>query len=80
MKSKMQLKINELEMALGLTPTLNIHIDEILSHPLELNSSFDSSLYIGDNLAYLRSFAETTPNIIDLCYIDPPYNTGNKFI
>ena len=38
-------------------------------------------LYIGDNLKYLtnQDFINQYQNNIDFIYIDPPYNTGNKF-
>lgn len=32
----------------------------------------------GDNLASLKLLEKTHKNKIDLIYIDPPYNTGNK--
>ena len=32
----------------------------------------------GDNLASLKLVQKTHKNSIDLIYIDPPYNTGNK--
>ncbi|WP_316045132.1 site-specific DNA-methyltransferase [Klebsiella quasipneumoniae] len=42
--------------------------------------STSSSIYIGDNLTYLQGLSKTSPKTIDFCYIDPPYNTGNKII
>lgn len=63
-------------------------IDEILdTHTSVLNE--DESLFIdnggemnflieGDNLASLRLLEKTHKGRIDLIYIDPPYNTGNK--
>jgi len=40
----------------------------------------DSSFFIGDNLSHLTTLANTFRETVDLCYIDPPYNTGNKFL
>ena len=33
--------------------------------------------FVGDNLHILQN--EINPNICDLIYIDPPYNTGRNF-
>ncbi|MGI4846708.1 MAG: site-specific DNA-methyltransferase [Janthinobacterium lividum] len=38
------------------------------------------SLYKGENLDVLDSMLETCSSTIDFVYIDPPYNTGQKFI
>ena len=63
-------------------------IDEVLdTHTPVLTE--DKDLYIdnggqmnflieGDNLASLKLLEKTHKNKIDLIYIDPPYNTGNK--
>ena len=63
-------------------------IDEVLdTHTPVLTE--DKDLYIdnggqmnflieGDNLASLKLLERTHKNKIDLIYIDPPYNTGNK--
>lgn len=48
------------------------HIDEAISH--------ESSLFVGDNLYSLELLFKTYPSCIDLCYIDPPYNTGSSFL
>lgn len=40
----------------------------------------DAVIYSGDNLISLRKLLLNGPEIIDLCYIDPPYNTGSNFI
>ncbi|MDD5717115.1 MAG: site-specific DNA-methyltransferase [Sulfuricurvum sp.] len=40
----------------------------------------DCQLYCGDNLILLYQLLDTYESKIDLCYIDPPYNTKNKFI
>ncbi|WP_233978772.1 MULTISPECIES: site-specific DNA-methyltransferase [Pectobacterium] len=40
----------------------------------------DSSLLVGDNLSHLMKLASSFREMVDLCYIDPPYNTGSKFL
>lgn len=63
-------------------------IDEILESNLPVLTE-DESLFIdnggqmnflieGDNLASLKLLEKTHKGKIDLIYIDPPYNTGNK--
>lgn len=47
---------------------------------LNLDDLPDSTLIVGDNLYSLANLAFSTKNIIDLCYIDPPYNTGSNFL
>ncbi|MCJ8145942.1 MULTISPECIES: site-specific DNA-methyltransferase [Acinetobacter] len=37
-------------------------------------------LFAGDNLTSLKKLVMIEPGIVDLCYIDPPYNTGSNFI
>lgn len=43
-------------------------------------NSTDSVLIKGDNLISLQAICESQGRQISLCYIDPPYNTRNKFI
>lgn len=38
----------------------------------------NKTIAIGDNLLYLKKLSEDNQNF-DVIYIDPPYNTGNKF-
>ncbi|QIO05017.1 site-specific DNA-methyltransferase [Acinetobacter shaoyimingii] len=40
----------------------------------------DVALFSGDNLTSLKKLLMTEPGIVDLCYIDPPYNTCSNFI
>lgn len=40
----------------------------------------DATLFLGDNLISLKKLFLNGPEIVDLCYIDPPYNTGSNFI
>lgn len=37
-------------------------------------------LLVGDNLTYLEFLATNNEPLIDFIYIDPPYNTGSKFL
>ncbi|HDX8574977.1 site-specific DNA-methyltransferase [Klebsiella oxytoca] len=71
-------EINKLSRELGLLSNYEIKIDELKN--LSPLGSTSSSIYIGDNLTYLQEFSKTSPETIDFCYIDPPYNTGNKII
>jgi len=41
----------------------------------EPSSRYSADIYYGDNLHILESFP---PNMFDLIYIDPPFNTGKK--
>lgn len=45
-------------------------------------TTYDASctLYRGDNDQVLKKLVDFTDNVFDFCYIDPPYNTKNKFI
>ena len=74
--------INHLESLLQLKTQIDL---QLTSTPksiqrIDPGSLPDSSLFVGDNLTYLMSFAHSSRGIVDLCYIDPPYNTGSKFI
>lgn len=40
----------------------------------------DVVVFTGDNLNSLKKLLKNGSEIIDLCYIDPPYNTGSNFI
>lgn len=75
-------KISKLEKLLGLPSQINRTFDTIPTFPNRLIPTrlADSSLFIGDNFTFLMHFAQTSSDIIDFCYIDPPYNTGSKFL
>ncbi|AHK16488.1 site-specific DNA-methyltransferase [Thalassolituus oleivorans] len=82
MLSTIDLEIKRLERELGINVQKNL--------PLECNNTgpkackhwtrADTTLFVGDNLSYLANFVLHSCEIIDLCYIDPPYNTGSKFL
>ena len=47
--------------------------------PLQIDNGGEMNFLLeGDNLAALRLLEKTHRGRIDLIYIDPPYNTGNK--
>ncbi|MGB5981999.1 MAG: site-specific DNA-methyltransferase [Nonlabens sp.] len=53
--------------------------DNVSSSAVENGSSYPNHILIeGDNLHALTALTFTHENKIDLIYIDPPYNTGNK--
>lgn len=74
--------INNLENDLHLRCQSDLLLGSVSVSPqrVALSSLCDSTVFIGDNLAYLMQFACTSAGIVDLCYIDPPYNTGSKFL
>ncbi len=55
------------------TPVLTGEPELLIDHGGEMNFLLE-----GDNLAALRLLGKTHWGRIDLIYIDPPYNTGNK--
>ena len=55
------------------TPVLTEETDLLIDNGGEMNFLLE-----GDNLAALRLLEKTHRGRIDLIYIDPPYNTGNK--
>jgi len=55
------------------TPVLTEEPELLIDHGGEMNFLLE-----GDNLAALRLLEKTHRGRIDLIYIDPPYNTGNK--
>ena len=55
------------------TPVLTEDADLFIDHGGQMNFLLE-----GDNLAALKLLEKTHRGKIDLIYIDPPYNTGNK--
>lgn len=55
------------------TPVLTEEAELLIDNGGEMNFLLE-----GDNLAALRLLEKTHRGRIDLIYIDPPYNTGNK--
>lgn len=54
--------------------------NKIQSKIAQTIENHDCQLFCGDNLELLNHLTLTYDNQINLCYIDPPYNTKNKFI
>lgn len=82
MIDKVASKISRVEKKLGLIqskliPTLSKDQVERICSDWQSNNA---TLFIGDNLAYLQALAESGQGFIDICYIDPPYNTGSKML
>lgn len=73
---------NKIATSLGLIGQLSLSLDESKSSPrIPLNfQKVDCSLIRGDNLDALVLLSQLDTTFVDLCYIDPPYNTKNKFI
>lgn len=71
--------INTLSTSLGLGRCLQQEdiFDEqsYLVNPLD-----DCTLFKGNNLSYLLKMASSQYSTVNLCYIDPPYNTGSSFL
>lgn len=81
MTSIIDLKISRLEKSLNLETQCNLSLDEKDAHSALLDwSQADTTLFVGDNLPYLKEMALRSPGVVDMCYIDPPYNTGSKFL
>jgi len=76
-------KINILSTNLGLGRCLQqkdifdeqSYLDSTLANPLD-----DCTLFKGNNLNYLLKMASSQCSTVNLCYIDPPYNTGSSFL
>ena len=81
MLSIIDLKIRELVKSLGLEAQHHILFSEREICDVGLHwRQTDTTLFVGDNLPYLNEIALRSPRIVDFCYIDPPYNTGSKFL
>lgn len=82
MLSKIDLQISNLENELGLQTAKyeSCEGNEELHNIYQSWTNTDTTLFVGDNLVYLKELATHSPEIVDMCYIDPPYNTGSKFL
>lgn len=47
---------------------------------VDFEAANSCTLYIGDNLTNLSKVSKRLVGQVGFCYIDPPYNTGSKFI
>lgn len=70
--------VNRLSRLLGL-PDFQPSIFSHAESATELDSD-DCLLLKGDNLVALQMLSKSHSSQVDFCYIDPPYNTGSKFI
>lgn len=79
--SPVHLHIKQLIQSMGL-PSLECTapIPENTPGVIEASELPDVALFTGDNLGHLIKYAQSSPGIFDLCYIDPPYNTSSKFL
>lgn len=75
-------KINELCNLLGLPNQGELFVGEVcnISDYSAGWKENDITLFKGENLIHLKGLAAQSPRTIDFCYIDPPYNTGSKFL
>lgn len=82
MLSTIDLKINKLQKELG----LEVQQCSSFEHTEKFHEACqgwvnaDTTLFIGENLIYLKELSFMFPAVVDMCYIDPPYNTGSKFL
>lgn len=82
MSTLTNIKISQLAKSMG----LDVESDALINRGSAYyanNFSLDQSntqLFIGDNLVHLQGLALHSSRVADVCYIDPPYNTGSKFI
>lgn len=82
MLSTIDLKVSKLQKELGLELQQHSSFEHTESFHEACQSwvNADTTLFVGDNLIYLKELALMSPEIVDVCYIDPPYNTGSKFL
>ena len=75
-------KINSLAALLGFGKCLqqDIFSEQYCLEQPSVNHQDDCTLFVGDNLSYLLKMALTYNGSVNLCYIDPPYNTGSSFL
>lgn len=75
-------KINNVERRLGFYFSDDLLDADLtnLSLELDVDNLPDATLIAGDNVYSLKSLASNAKEIVDVCYIDPPYNTGSKFL
>lgn len=77
----LQCKIDNISKTLGLKPQppTTLLTD---SRPMRraIDPAIGCALLTGDNLTHLADMAITNNNTVNFCYVDPPYNTGSKFL
>ena len=75
-------KIKKVERRLGFYFSDDLLDADLPNFSLEVNVDNlpDATLIAGDNLHSLKVLASNAKETVDACYIDPPYNTGSKFL
>ncbi|MGP6427315.1 site-specific DNA-methyltransferase [Pseudomonas pharyngis] len=74
--------ISRIATSINLETQLSFEFDKLEDRaPIEFKlNDTNCTLLKGDNLDSLIEISKTNLTPVDLCYIDPPYNTKNKFI
>lgn len=82
MLSVIESKIRKLQQEFSNNNSFDSTVDDFnISSDLSINwEQNDVTLFLGDNLISLKKLFLNGSEIVDLCYIDPPYNTGSNFI
>lgn len=82
MLSVIESKIRKLQQEFSINNSFDSTVDDFNSNSdLSINwKQNDVTLFLGDNLISLKKLFLNGSEIVDLCYIDPPYNTGSNFI
>lgn len=82
MASNINPKLAEIASLLNLQAETPFRSDDLETKSLSsfFSGDLDGLLVRGDNLPVLQLLVEKKYNVFDLCYIDPPYNTCNKFV
>jgi len=82
MLSVIESKIRKLQQEFSINNSFDSTVDDFnSSSDLSINwEQNDVTLFLGDNLISLKKLFLNGSEIVDLCYIDPPYNTGSNFI
>lgn len=82
MSSNTNQMISEIASLLNFQAELPLQASSLNAREVEefFSRQLDGLLIRGDNLSVLQEISKSRGGAISLCYIDPPYNTCNKFI
>lgn len=72
--------VDRIATSLGLGGNLSLLEDIFTASDRFCMSESNCTLLRADNIDALTYLSNSNNSLIDLCYIDPPYNTKNKFI
>ncbi|MBO6223992.1 MAG: hypothetical protein J6N72_00825, partial [Psychrobacter sp.] len=75
-------KVNKIEDKMGFVkskPSISLTADEI-ARICNCWQDNEATLFTGDNLVYLQALVAGEHGFVDVCYIDPPHNTGSKLL